>query len=81
MAPYSEATKICDGKIQTILLNRMCNTGPQYERLLQFQSYTNLKFLKDYESLDYVKRFIVKNMADPSVSRDLQEASIFDGMR
>ena len=39
----------------------MCNTGPQYERLLQFQSYTNLKFLKEYDSLDYVKRFIVND--------------------
>ena len=73
VAPYSEATKICDGKIQTILLNRMCNTGPQYERLLQFQSYTNLKFLKDYESLDYVKRFIVND--DEQVS-DFFDAQI-----
>ena len=27
IAPYEDAIEKCDGRIQTILLNRMCNTG------------------------------------------------------
>lgn len=70
IAPYDAAAEKCNGRIQTVLLNRMCNTGPQYERLLQFESYTNLKFLKKYETVDYIKRYVV--------SDDQQVSDFFD---
>ena len=31
IAPYEEAQMICNNKIDTVLLSRKCNTGPQYE--------------------------------------------------
>ena len=59
IAPYSKAVDICNGKIDTILLSRNCNTGPQYERLKEFEAYSNLTFLKSYNSNEYIKKFIV----------------------
>ena len=46
IAPYSRAHEICRGKIGSILLSRNCNTGPQYERLKEFEAYSKLKFLR-----------------------------------
>ena len=31
IAPYEEAQMICKNKIDTVLLSRKCNNGPQYE--------------------------------------------------
>ena len=46
IAPYSRAHETCHGKIGSILLSRNCNTGPQFERLKEFEAYSKLKFLR-----------------------------------
>ena len=64
IAPYSRARDLCNNNIDTVLLARNCNTGPQFERLQSFQYFTNFTFLKKYDSLEYIKRFVVSE-AEP----------------
>lgn len=59
IAPYSAAHETCENKIDTILLSRKCNTGPQYERLKEFETYSKLNFLRQYDSNEFIKRFVV----------------------
>lgn len=61
VASYATASRLCHGKIDAVLLSRDCNTGPQYDRLQEFESYTKLQFLKAYESTDFIKRNVVSN--------------------
>ena len=39
IAPYEEAQMICKNKIDTVLLSRKCNTGPQYEECYFFWTH------------------------------------------
>ncbi|CAG5100503.1 Oidioi.mRNA.OKI2018_I69.XSR.g17028.t2.cds [Oikopleura dioica] len=61
VASYAEANRLCGGRIDAVLLSRDCNTGPQYDRLKEFENYSELKFLKTYESTDFIKRNVVSN--------------------
>ncbi len=61
VASYARASRFCDGKIDAVLLSRDCNTGPQFDRLKEFESYSELRFLKEYESIDFIKRNVVSN--------------------
>ena len=61
VASYAEASRLCGGRIDAVLLSRDCNTGPQYDRLKEFENYSELKFLKTYESTDFIKRNVVSN--------------------
>ena len=61
VASYASASRFCDGKIDAVLLSRDCNTGPQFDRLKEFENYSELRFLKEYESIDFIKRNVVSN--------------------